>query len=170
MNTSPVCFGSSGKTYGNFTIPETGHVITVKLVYRSGYVNCQVSDSQYRSKWGCPYLASPNNLAVFITDSQQQRILPTDKASFYGGPWCLATHSCTGFLELPRSHLNWDFIIFLFLWPLVPVRSCKHGTPKICMTALRGIMKDKHVLTCLDCMCDRFNYKRKHVGRNSVLS
>ena len=91
MNISPVCFGSSGKTYGNFTIPKTGHVITVKLVYRSGYVNCRVSDPQYRSKWGCPYLASPNNLAVFITDSHQQRILPTDKASFFGGPWCSAT-------------------------------------------------------------------------------
>ena len=91
MNTSPVCFGSNGKTNGNFTISATGHMITVKLVYRSGYVNCRVSDSQYRSKWGCPFLASPNNLAVFITDSQQQRILPTDKASFYGGVLCHAT-------------------------------------------------------------------------------
>ena len=91
MNTSPVCFGSNGKTNGNFTIPATGHVITVKLVYRSGYVNCRVSDPQYRSKWGCPFLPSPNNLAVFITDSQQQRILPTDKASFFGGVLCHAT-------------------------------------------------------------------------------
>ena len=91
MNTSPVCFGSNGKTYGNFTIPETGHVITFKLVYRSGYVNCKASDPQYRSKWGCRFLSSPNNLAVFITDSQQQRILPTDKASFIGGAPCHAT-------------------------------------------------------------------------------
>lgn len=91
LNTSPVCFGSHGSSYGNFTIPETGHVITFKLVYLSGYVNCRVSDPQYRSKWGCSFLASPNNLAVFITDSLQQRILPTDKASFRGGSGCHAT-------------------------------------------------------------------------------
>ena len=91
MNTSPVCFGSNGKTNGNFTIPATGHMITVKLVYWSGYVNCRVSDPQYRSKWGCPFLPSPNNLAVFITDSQQQRILPTDKASFFFFFFCHAT-------------------------------------------------------------------------------
>ena len=91
MNTSPVCFGSQGKTYGNFTIPETGHVINVKLVYLSGYVNCRVSDAQYRSKWGCSFIQPPNNLAVFITDSLQQRILPTDKASFKVGLGCHAT-------------------------------------------------------------------------------
>ena len=91
INTSPVCFGSRDSSYGNFTIPKTGHVITFKLVYLSGYVSCQASDPQYRSNWGCSFLSSPNNLAVFITDSLQQRILPTDKASYRRGSGCHAT-------------------------------------------------------------------------------
>lgn len=64
-------------------------MITFKLVYRSGYVNCRVSDPQYRTKWGCTFLATPN-LGVLITDSLQQRILPTDKATFAVGVSCHA--------------------------------------------------------------------------------
>ena len=66
-------------------------MITFKLVYLSGYVNCKMGDPQFQSKWGCPFLAAPKNLAVFITDSLQQRILPTDEASFRGGVGCHAT-------------------------------------------------------------------------------
>lgn len=87
INTSPVCFGARNDSYGVFTIPRAGHVIAFKLVYLSGYVNCQVSDPQYNSKWGCPVIQPPDpNIGVFITDEQQQRILPTDNASFYDIP------------------------------------------------------------------------------------
>ncbi|KAJ7352993.1 hypothetical protein OS493_032932 [Desmophyllum pertusum] len=78
INTSPVCFGARDNSYGVFTIPKAGHVFTFKLAHRSGYVNCDAA-TQYQSNWGC--IA---NLAVFITDDQQQRILPTDNASFHG--------------------------------------------------------------------------------------
>ena len=84
---SPVCFGARDNSYGVFNIPITGHVIAFKLVYRSGYVNCDVNN-QLNTKWGCTFPAPPNNLAVFITDAQKKRIVPTDNTSFLAYPWC----------------------------------------------------------------------------------
>ncbi|KAJ7379796.1 hypothetical protein OS493_012542 [Desmophyllum pertusum] len=87
INTSPVCFGARGNSYGVFTIPKAGHVTTFKLAYHSGYVSCGPG-AQYQSNWGCTWLPTPSNLAVFITDDKKQRILPTDNALFLNVDWC----------------------------------------------------------------------------------
>ena len=81
VNISPVCFGARDNSYGVFKIPITGQVISFKLVYRSGYLNC-VRASRHRSNWGCKALRPPRNLAVFITDHLKKRILPTSSALF----------------------------------------------------------------------------------------
>ena len=89
INTSPVCFGARNSSYGVVTIPKAGHVITFKLVYISGYVNCRFTDSQFQSKWGCTVNLPPNpNIGVFITDHQRQRVLPTDDALFFHDSSC----------------------------------------------------------------------------------
>ncbi|XP_078352206.1 uncharacterized protein LOC144636876 [Oculina patagonica] len=84
INTLPVCFGARDNSYGIFTIAQAGHVITFKLVHLSGYVTCDTRKPDWASNWACKYFDS-NNLAVFITDDQQQRILPTDNALFRAG-------------------------------------------------------------------------------------
>ncbi|XP_078351192.1 uncharacterized protein LOC144635940 [Oculina patagonica] len=84
INTSPVCFGARDNSYGAFTIPQAGHVITFKLVYLYGYVNCRTTDPTMESNWTCKAVPPPYpDLGVFITDDQQQRILPTDNALFF---------------------------------------------------------------------------------------
>ena len=64
-------------------------MVTFKLVYRSGYVNCLRSDAKSQSFWGCKPVNSDNDLAVFITDHQKQRILPTDAAFFRAASGCV---------------------------------------------------------------------------------
>ncbi|KAL9952265.1 hypothetical protein ACROYT_G039491 [Oculina patagonica] len=83
INTSPVCFGARDNSYGVFTIPQAGHVITFKLVYLSGYVTCDTGKPEYQSNWACKFFDVSRNLAIFITNDQQQQILPTDNALFY---------------------------------------------------------------------------------------
>ena len=98
MNPSKVCFGAKGNSYGAFTTPTPGHIITFKLNYKSGYVNCAGPlFPKYRSKWGCKWPGYTHKMGTRITDSKRRPILPKRKYlkggldcfqnQFYKLPW-----------------------------------------------------------------------------------
>ena len=98
MEPSKVCFGAKDDSYGAFTTPNPGHIITFKLKYKSGYINCAApSLPQYRSKWGCTWPALTHTMGTRITDSQRIPILPKGKYlrggvdcyenQYYNLPW-----------------------------------------------------------------------------------
>lgn len=80
MKPSSVCIGAMGDSFGNFSVPTSGHVITFKLIYQSGYLQCSSLDS-HRSHWGCshPIVPAGYNMGIHITDSQRKRLLPKDE-------------------------------------------------------------------------------------------
>lgn len=75
MTPSPVCFGATGNSFGSFTNPSRGRVITFKLIHRNGYLQCA---PLHRSHWGCyhPLVPQGFNMGTHITDSQKNRLLP----------------------------------------------------------------------------------------------
>ena len=93
MTPSAVCFGAKDDAYGSFKIPASGSIITFKLMYRSGSVNCQAQSSGYKSNWGCKYPGySTHPMGTHITYSNKNRLLPKDKylvggCGFYNLPW-----------------------------------------------------------------------------------
>ena len=97
MTPSSLCFGSRRNTPGIFSVSTTGHVITFKLTYLSGYVACI---SSYKTNWGCRYgsLAGTGKyIGTYITNSAKQRLLPGNtglfneggcyKGLYYSLPW-----------------------------------------------------------------------------------
>ena len=78
MTPSPVCFGATGDYFGTFTTPISGDVITFKLIYQSGYVQCAPG---YQSHWGCRQERLPpdHQMGTHITDSQKNRLLPKEE-------------------------------------------------------------------------------------------
>ena len=78
MTPSPVCFGAIGDSFGAFTTPTSGDVITFKLIYQSGYVDCAHG---HRSHWGCthPWVPAEYQMGTYITDSQTNRLLPKEE-------------------------------------------------------------------------------------------
>ena len=79
MNTDPVRFGARGNKYGAFNIKKTGLLKTMKLVHKSGSINCnQKSPASY---WGCTYESSygNNGLMTIITNAAREVILPSAK-------------------------------------------------------------------------------------------
>lgn len=92
MTPSTVCFGAKGSSYGSFKIPVPGSVITFKLTYLSGSVNCYAPNSDFRSNWGCKHPGLTHTLGTHITDSDRNRLLPNDKylselCGYYNLPW-----------------------------------------------------------------------------------
>lgn len=86
MTPSSVCFGTTGDSPGIFSTPATGEVITFKLIYQSGYLQCY---NGYRLRWGCihPVVPKGYSMGTVITDAQKTLLLP--KTEFrYGGDWC----------------------------------------------------------------------------------
>ena len=79
MTPSTVCFGATGNSFGAFTTPTSGDVITFKLIYQSGYVECA---GGYQSLWGCnhPVVPTGYRMGTYITDSQKNRLLPEDES------------------------------------------------------------------------------------------
>ena len=75
MSPPSVCFGAKDDSYGPFTTPISGNVITFKLIYLSGDVQCA---DGYQSHWGCCHPKVPQgfNMGTHITDSQKNRLLP----------------------------------------------------------------------------------------------
>jgi len=78
MTPSSVCFRATGDSSRTFTTPTSGDVITFKLVYQSGYVQCAPG---YQSHWGCrhPNVPPEHELGTYITDSQKNRLLPKEE-------------------------------------------------------------------------------------------
>ena len=98
MTPSTVCFSARGDNYGAFYIPTDGSIITFKLKYLYGKVNCfSLGLTFWYSKWGCNGLFYSHTMGTLITDSSKNRLLPKDqylfggadcgKSQFYNLPW-----------------------------------------------------------------------------------
>ena len=88
MTPSLVCFGAINDNYGAFSISTPGNIITFKLTYVSGSVNCDSSDgkTQFRSRWGCNMsFLDPYIMGVYITDTNKNRLLPANSSYKEGG-------------------------------------------------------------------------------------
>ena len=68
-----MCFGAKNDSYGNFTIQQSGAILTLKLVYVSGYVTCNRKNVPYGSPWACK---DPCNLGTIVTDASIKVIFP----------------------------------------------------------------------------------------------
>ncbi|KAL9961339.1 hypothetical protein ACROYT_G030257 [Oculina patagonica] len=92
MTPSTVCFGSRDDTYGSFRIPASGSIITFKLTYLSGSVNCYAPNPDVASNWGCKYPGLTHTMGTHITDSNRNRILPENEQYLMGGLGCGKTY------------------------------------------------------------------------------
>ena len=73
LNKDNVCFGAKNDSYGNFTIQRSGAILTLKLVYVSGYVTCHRKNFPYGSHWACN---DPYKLGTIVTDASNKVIFP----------------------------------------------------------------------------------------------
>ena len=74
MNTEPVCFGTRDNQYGALRIPKSGRLKTIKLIYKSGGVQCNEDDATY---WGCDYKDyGDNGLLTVITTANNETVMP----------------------------------------------------------------------------------------------
>ena len=67
-----VCFGAKDHHYGKFKLKNEGRIVAAKLVYKSGYVSCDLNKGQ-KSRWGCE---KGIGLRVYITDEFNRIVLP----------------------------------------------------------------------------------------------
>ena len=80
VNVDPVCFGAKGDSFGTFEIHKPGDIYRLKLVHRSGYVNC-ASPRAFNTKWGCLITGNSyysQKLNVHITNENNTRIFPAN--------------------------------------------------------------------------------------------
>ena len=77
-----------------FTIPWDGAVISIKLVYISGYVTCQKNIAPLGSHWGC---LDPFTLLTYITNNRDEVIFPDRDGAAY---------------TLPDYHANSSELVF----------------------------------------------------------
>ena len=100
-NAANICYGTRNDSYGNFTIPWSGAVISVRLVHISGYLKCRQSEKQpYGSHWGCIELY---NLHTVVTNDKNKVIFPQNyKNDAY---------------SLPGRHINSSELVFNRLSP-----------------------------------------------------
>ena len=81
VNVDPVCFGVRDDSFGTFEIHKPGAIYRLKLVHRSGYVNCN-SATASNTKWGC--LVTNDNhyneklIGVHITNENNISIFPAN--------------------------------------------------------------------------------------------
>lgn len=68
-----VCFGAKNDSYGKFTIMSNGIVMTMKLVYISGFVTCSSNNVPYGSHWACK---KGSKLATIVTNAKNVVIFP----------------------------------------------------------------------------------------------
>ena len=88
MTPSSVCFSARNDTYGAFTISAAGNILTFKLTYLNGHVNCGGS-AEYLSRWGCNWPGyAPYTMGVYITDTMKNRLLPANRGYKRGGISC----------------------------------------------------------------------------------
>lgn len=73
-NAANICFGARNDSYGNFTIPWSGAVISLRLVYVSGYLKCRQSEEHpHGSHWGC---IKRYHLTTLVTNGMNKVIFP----------------------------------------------------------------------------------------------
>ncbi|XP_068677124.1 uncharacterized protein [Montipora capricornis] len=80
VNVDPVCFGAKDDSFGTFEIHKPGDIYRLKLVHRSGYVNC-ASPRAFNTKWGCLVTGGSyysNLINVHITNKNNIRIFPAN--------------------------------------------------------------------------------------------
>ncbi|XP_068677142.1 uncharacterized protein [Montipora foliosa] len=77
VNVDPVCFGVKNDSFGTFEIHKPGYIYRLKLVHRSGYVNCH-SGKALNTKWGCGLKHESKKLNIHITDEKDTRIFPAN--------------------------------------------------------------------------------------------
>lgn len=88
MSPSTVCFSARDDNYGAFYIPTDGSIITFKLIYKYGHVNCFAPGlGLWLSRWGCNGLGRTHPMGALLTDSSRNRLLPKDRYLF-GGSDC----------------------------------------------------------------------------------
>lgn len=108
MTPSTVCFGSKGNSFGSFTTPKSGHVITFKLIYQSGHIGCALWKT---SHWGCSSIIVPAGfkMGTHITDTQKKRLLPKDEFMKDAG-----SNYCTRrlYYNLPGIDINSPVLLF----------------------------------------------------------
>jgi len=73
LNKGEVCFGAKNDSYGKFTITSDGNVITMKLVYISGFVTCNIKNVPFGSHWACRKKCT---LATIVTNAKTRVIFP----------------------------------------------------------------------------------------------
>ncbi|KAJ7385553.1 hypothetical protein OS493_015131 [Desmophyllum pertusum] len=73
VSSEKVCFGAKDDSYGHFTIPRRGTIISLKLVYVSGYVSCLTGAIPQGSHWGC---RNENELTTLVTNGRNEVIFP----------------------------------------------------------------------------------------------
>ncbi|XP_068724154.1 uncharacterized protein [Montipora capricornis] len=80
VNVDPVCFGTKNDSFGTFEIHKPGDIYRLKLVHRSGYVNCEFPTA-FNTKWGCAYIEDSHfsqKLNVHITNENNTPIFPAN--------------------------------------------------------------------------------------------
>ncbi|XP_068721423.1 uncharacterized protein [Montipora capricornis] len=75
VNVDPVCFGARNDSFGTFEIHKPGDIYRLKLVHRSGYVNCAFP-AAINTKWGCGLKSHSKKINVLITNEKDTRIFP----------------------------------------------------------------------------------------------
>ncbi|XP_068721419.1 uncharacterized protein [Montipora capricornis] len=81
VNVDPVCFGAKDDSFGTFEIHKPGDIYRLKLVHRSGYVNCDSSKPGFNTNWGCDLIGQDyyrNRINVHITYENNTRIFPAN--------------------------------------------------------------------------------------------
>ncbi|KAJ7388366.1 hypothetical protein OS493_038116 [Desmophyllum pertusum] len=75
INTEPVCFGARNNKPGVFNITKSGPIKTMKLIHKSGSIECNPTNGA--SYWGC---INPryygNMLMTIITNANKESVLP----------------------------------------------------------------------------------------------
>ncbi|KAL9983049.1 hypothetical protein ACROYT_G005173 [Oculina patagonica] len=77
-NSNKVCFGAKDDSYGKFNMPLDGTVVSLKLVYVSGYVACQTQTLPYGSNWGC---TEETLLTTLVTNDRNEVVFPRYRQS-----------------------------------------------------------------------------------------
>lgn len=106
LNKDEVCFGAKNDSYGNFTIHSNGTLVTLKLVYLSGYVTCNAKYVPHGSHWACK---KDSNIATIVTNGKNRVIFPQDYKN--------ASYTLAGY------HPNSSELVFNRLSPPLSVRA-----------------------------------------------
>ena len=97
-NSDKVCFGAKDDSYGKFNMPLRGTVISLKLVYISGYVSCLSAKLPYGSHWGCQ---KETELTTFVTNDRDEVVFPRYRKN--------------NAYTLPGYHINSSELVFKML-------------------------------------------------------